>query len=163
MPVFSKVQLQQESTTRVAELNLPRTIGKQLKKMHIGMTMYELHLSFGTIRVRIAKESVVDKSRSMGILKRPARLNIIATFVPKITSWKIIECTFNQRYNSINAGIQTFNLRSGGSPIFDCAGRGDLQAVRGLIESGRASPNDVEIDGWTVLHVSPFFSFCFPR
>jgi hypothetical protein len=81
-------------------------------------------------------------------------MSIVATFLPKIISWRILECTFKQRNGSIGAGLRTFNLRPGWSPIFEYASRGDLQGVRRLIEDGLASPNDVDPDGWTVLHVS---------
>lgn len=150
-------QFQQSSTTQTAASGISRNIDRRFKKMHLGTTMYELHLSFGTIRVRFVKESVIDKLAQMEIIKRPSHLKIVATFLPKITSWRILECTFNHRYSSLDAGLQTFNLRPAWSPIFEYASRGDLQAVRRLLEDGLASPNDVDPDGWTVLHVSSLF------
>jgi hypothetical protein len=147
-------QFQQPSPTRAVGLDISKTIGKRFKKLHLGTTMYEMHLSFGTIRVRLIKESVIDQSTQMEIIQRPSHLKMVATFLPKITSWKILQCTFNQRHCSIDAGVQTFNLRPGWSPIFEYAYHGDLQGVKRLIEDGLASPNDVDPDGWTVLHVS---------
>jgi hypothetical protein len=150
-------QFQQSSTTQTAASGISRTIDRRFKKMHLGTTMYELHLSFGTIRVRFVKESVIDNLAEMEIIKRPSHLKIVATFLPKITSWRILECTFNHRYTSIDAGLQSFNLRPAWSPIFEYASRGDLQAVRRLLEDGLASPNDIDPDGWTILHVSSAF------
>jgi hypothetical protein len=157
IPRSHRNQSQQSSTTRTAASGISRTIDRRFKKMHLGTTMYELHLSFGTIRVRFVKESVIDKCAQMEIIKRPSHLKIVATFLPKITSWRILECTFNHRYSSIDAGLQTFNLRPAWSPIFEYASCGDLQAVRRLLEDGLASPNDVDPDGWTILHVSSIF------
>ena len=162
IPKPHRNQFQQSSTTQTAASGISRTIDRRFKKMHLGTTMYELHLSFGTIRVRFVKESVIDKLAQMETIKRPSHLKIIATFLPKITSWRILECTFNQRYTSIDAGLQTFNLRPAWSPIFEHASRGDLQAVRRLLEAGLASPNDVDPDGWTMLHVSSIFLGLFP-
>ncbi len=39
------------------------------------------------------------------------------------------------------------------SPIFGCIQRMDIDGVRGLLGSAEASVNDVDEDGWAVLHV----------
>jgi hypothetical protein len=160
MPTPRKGDFQQLPTTRVGELDISRTADKRFTKVKLGTTIYELRLSFGTIHVRLTKESVIDKSTQMEIIKGRSHLKIVATFLPKFTSWRILECTFNQRYNSIDAGLQTFNIRPGWSPIFDFASRGDLPSVKNLIQDGLASPNDVDPEGWTVLYVSPIFRVC---
>jgi hypothetical protein len=146
--------MKQLSVVSSAGSGLSKLIVKPFKKMHLGTTTYDLHLSFGTIRVRLVRESVAENSTKLEVIKRSWHWKIVVTFLPKSTSWRILECTFNQRYNSINAGIQTFNLRPGRSLIFDYASRGDLEGVKKLIGDGLASPNDVDPDGWTVLHVS---------
>jgi hypothetical protein len=154
-------QLEQQSTTRGASLNRPMTHVKRFRKLHLGTTLYEVQLSFGTIRVRLIMESVIDKSSHpeyTEIISRRRQRKIVATFLPKFTSWRILECSFNQRYNSIDAGFRSFNLRPGWSPIFEYSSRGDSQNVRKLIEEGLASPNDVDPKGWTVLHVRIYLS-----
>ncbi|KAE9379389.1 ankyrin [Stipitochalara longipes BDJ] len=146
---------QQPTITRIIESDMPIIVRNKFKKIHLGTKIYELHLSFGIIRIRMARESVIDGSTQrnhMSLMKRPTYWRIIATFLPKIKSWKTLECTFNRKYNSIDAGLQTFNMRPEWSPIFDCASHGDMQGMRRLIEDGLASPNDVDPDGWTVLH-----------
>jgi hypothetical protein len=152
----------QPIVTRIAGSDMPVIVRNRFKKLHLGTKMYEVHLSFGIIRIRVAKEAVIDeltqRSNTM-LMKRPTHWRVVASFLPKISSWKIIEGTFYRKYNSIDAGIQTFNIRPEWSPIFDSASRGDVQRVRRLIEDGLASPNDVDPDGWAVLHVS---SILFP-
>jgi len=153
---------QQSTFARTISTDTPTMIRNRFKKVHLGTKMYELHLSFGIIRIRMAKESVIDGSSQQShttLVKRATHWRVVATFLPKVTSWKILECTFNRKYNSIDAGIQTFNIRPEWSPIFKRASRGDMQGVRNLIADGLASPNDVDPEGWTVLHVSHIFGF----
>lgn len=60
---------------------------------------------------------------------------------------------------------QTPRRVPGTSPIFRCIKRMDIDGVRGLLGSGEASVNDVDENGWGVLHVcfqtklSIYFSF----
>jgi hypothetical protein len=139
---------------------IPTTIGNRFKKMHLGTAVYELHLSFGVIRIRMVKETVIDKCSPpthSQMIRHHKHWNIVATLLPKFTLWRVLEFSFTQRFNSIGAGLRTFNIRPGWSPIFEYSSRGDLQSVRRLVEDGLASPNDVDPDGWTVLHVSSVF------
>jgi hypothetical protein len=155
MTPYEKI-FEQKSSPLVSARDILVPMRNRFKKAHLGTKLYEVQLSFGTIRIRLVKESVIDKSSQFSdkeVIERPKHLKIVATFLPKFTSWRILECTFNQRYNSVDAGLYTFNLRPGWSPIFEYSSRGDVQNVRRLIEEGRASPNDVDPDGWTVLHV----------
>jgi hypothetical protein len=150
-------ELEQQPSPLVFTRDILIPMSNRFKKVHLGTALYEVQLSFGTIRIRLVKESIMDKFSQLPhkeIVKRPKHLKIVATFLPKFTSWRILECTLNQRYNSIDAGLQTFNLRPGWSPIFEYSNWGDVQNVMRLITEGLASLNDVDPDGWTLLHVS---------
>lgn len=143
-----------------------RTPVNRFKKLHLGTTIYEVRLSFGTFRVRLVENAVIEQSSEptrREVSKLPKHKKIIATFLPRFATWRILECTFTQRNNSVDAGLRTFNFRPGWSPVFDYASRGNLQKVRNLIEEGLASPNDVDQDGWTVLHVSLLVSSHAPQ
>ena len=94
-------------------------------------------------------------SRATGIeFSRGARQKqIIATFIPGFFKFPILEWRLTQSYNaSWKAGFQSLNLRPGWSPIFKYSALGDMQNIQRLIEAGLASPNDINTDGWTVLH-----------
>ena len=144
----------------------PMINGNRFKKLHLGTQMYELRLSFGVVRIRLVKESVIEGSSQQGhtiLMRRPTHCRVVATFLPKVTTWKVLECTFNRKYTTIDAGLQTYNVRPEWSPIFARASRGDMEGVRSLLEEGLASLNDVDPEGWTVLHVclSSFTTFFF--
>lgn len=40
------------------------------------------------------------------------------------------------------------------SLIFRLAGDGDIEGIKSLFLSGAAAPNDEDVGGWTMLHVS---------
>lgn len=130
-----------------------------LTKINLGSGIYDIFLSFGTIRIRFSTYSMrsqaVKKGDTRGFSRaKPLQRQITATFLPKFHGWPLLEWVIGHQFNSIKFGLQSFNLRPGTSRIFDSSSRGDLEAVRRLIENGLASPNDVDEEGWTPLHVS---------
>jgi hypothetical protein len=152
---------QQPIITETIDPHVPRIDSNGFKRMHLGIKTYSLHLSFGVIRIRIVREAFIENAYPPTCcekIRRPKHWKMVATFLPKFAYWKILELTFNQRYNSISAGLQTFHLRPGWSPIFEYVNHGDLQGVLNLIHNGFASPNDVDQEGWTVLHVGFVYS-----
>ncbi|KAN0093828.1 hypothetical protein V8E51_017012 [Hyaloscypha variabilis] len=58
--------------------------------------------------------------------------------------------------------MHTFNVVPDDSPIFEFCREGNLEAVRYLLGSRKASVNDMTVDGWTPLHVSstPLINMC---
>jgi hypothetical protein len=131
------------------------------RKAQLETNTYEAHLSFGIIRFKFIKSIIRDKRPPQNPPRssRRSQQNIInVTFLPCVPWFRMLQCTLSQSFGSFSISLQAHQLRPGWSPIFDFAGRGDIQSVRRLFNEGLASPNDVNSDGWTVLHVSPWFS-----
>lgn len=129
----------------------------QSTRTQLGSSTHELHLSFGVFRVRLVTYLIRGKSsQATGIelSTGSTQKQIIATFTPGFFKLPMLEWRFTRgcKY-SWTAGLQSLNLRPGWSPVFEYATIGDLQNVQRLIEEGLASPNDVDPDSWTVLHV----------
>jgi len=141
--------------TDSAEIDL-QPIGRY-KRSRFQSKFYELQLSFGVIRVKFDTYSVKNRALRAGSFGTSLRLHhkiMAATFHPTFNYCPIITWNFTRRFGALSAGFQTLNVRPGWSKIFHFAGNGEILAVQGLIEEGLASPNDVDPDGWTVLHVS---------
>ena len=136
------------------EQTLPSN-GNGCTKVLLGSTIYEIHLSFGTFRVRISTHITKFKDRplsSTDLLRKKRQQEITASFVPACCLASVFEWTISRGYCP-QMTFKSFNLRPGWSPIFKYSALGDIQRVRQLIEEGSASPNDVDEDGWTPLHV----------
>jgi len=130
---------------------------RSFKRVPLGSDTYEIHLSFGTIRVRVFTYAINDKEEGVNIMtlvKRTKNHRIVATFLPAFSKFPMLEVSFSRILNTFSAHFQCLNLRPDWSPIFEFARLGDIQSVRRLIREGQASPNDVNPDGWTLLHVS---------
>jgi hypothetical protein len=128
------------------------------RKAQLETNTYEAHLSFGIIRFKFIKSMTRDKKTPQDALRSSRRSQqkmINITFLPCVPRFKMLQCTLSQSFGSLSISLQAHQLRPGWSPIFDFAGRGNIQSVRSLFDEGLASPNDVNSDGWTVLHVSP--------
>jgi len=126
-------------------------------KVHLGSNTYELHLSFGIIRIRLLTYSFKDKihpGRNVGSGRWPKHSQVIATFLPGFTQLPMLEWTISRMFNSLKVGLQICNVIPAWSPIFEFTKSGDLVNVRKLMDEGLASPNDVDEEGLTVLHVS---------
>jgi hypothetical protein len=135
----------------------------RLTKTNLGSSTYELYLSFGTLRIRLLTYAVASKRQKDGARKslivKPNYRQTLITFIPNSNKCPMLEWTFGHQFNSIKAGLQSFNLRPGWSAISEFCSSGDLESVLKLIEEGHASPYDIDPDGWTPLHVSlPFIS-----
>jgi hypothetical protein len=132
-----------------------RTASRQIQ---LETNTYEARLSFGVIRFKVLKSMARDTKLSpnpLGNNRRSRQKVINVTFLPCAPWLKMLECTLSQSFGSCSIALQAHCVRPGWSPIFELAGRGDIQSVRRLFNEGLASPNDVNSDGWTVLHVSP--------
>jgi hypothetical protein len=122
----------------------------------LGSTTYEIRMSFGTFRVRMSTH--ITKSKDIHLstpdlihMKRQQQISV--SFIPGCFLSSVFEWTLSRGYCP-QMTVKYFNLRPGWSPIFKYSAQGDLGKVRQLIEDGLASPNDVDEDGWTPLHVS---------
>ena len=132
-----------------------------LTKTNLGSSTYELHLSFGTLRIRLLNYAAALKRQEHGartsMIVKPTHSQILISFVPNFSQFSVLEWSFSRQFQVIKAALQCFNLRPGWSPIFEFCKKGDIRNVRRLIEEGLASPNDVDPDGWTPLHVRSSF------
>jgi len=147
-----------------------RSNNVDFRKCSLTSTSYEFRLSFGTIRIRDSIHSTQPKigqrmARS-DVDKSKLHRRITASFVPSYFLPSMLECTLRRDYSPWSFCFKTFNLRPDGSPIFEYCIIGNNTGVQKLIANGLASPNDVNSEGMTPLHVnskSPFtiwrFSF----
>lgn len=125
-------------------------------KVFLGSTIYEIHLSFGTICIRISSHIIKSKDIKLSsddLVHRRRQQDISASFIPdcflsSVFKWNLTRGHYSQMT------LKCFNLRPGWSPIFRHSAQGDINKVRELIEGGKASPYDMDEDGWTPLHVS---------
>ena len=127
-------------------------------KVFLGSTVYEIQLSFGSFYVRISSHVNKPKdslSNVTDLIRRKRQQQITVSFVPSCFVSSIFELTLS-RGHCPQMSLKCFNLRPGWSPIFKYCDQGELYKVQELIEDGLASPNDVDEDGWTPLHVSSF-------
>jgi hypothetical protein len=133
----------------------------RLRKTNVRSSTYELQLSFGTLRIRLLNYAAALKRQEHGartsMIVKPTHSQILISFVPNFSQFSVLEWSFSRQFQVIKAALQCFNLRPGWSPIFEFCKKGDIRNVRRLIEEGLASPNDVDPDGWTPLHVRSSF------
>ncbi|KAH7360434.1 ankyrin repeat-containing domain protein [Rhexocercosporidium sp. MPI-PUGE-AT-0058] len=116
---------------------------------------YKLRLSFATIRVKFLAHAMSENSHGKAkrmLARKQKQYTLVASFSPNICHGPVMEWTFKHSYNSIGFGLRTFNPRPIWSPIFESAAYGDIEKVRELILEGKASPYDVDPNGWTALH-----------
>lgn len=59
--------------------------------------------------------------------------------------------------------LRTYNVVPTNSPLFNACIYGDLEHVKNLLASGKASPFDVDDLGWTALHVRTSHSYTCQR
>lgn len=125
-------------------------------KISVGSAVYEFDLSFGTIRVQFANHVAKPKRASDSVhnqlIARRLHRQIAASFVPRYFLSSIFHLTVSMSF-SRKITFATFNLRPGWSPIFKYCITGDIIGLQGLINTGLASPNDVDSEGLTALHV----------
>jgi Ankyrin repeats (many copies) len=144
-------------------LVLQQAVGNSYKlmKTNLRSSTYELRLSFGTLRIRLLDYAATLKHREYGartsMVVKPTHSQILISFLPNFSQFSVLEWSFSRQFQGIKAALQSFNLRPGWSPIFEFCMKGDIRNVRRLIEEGLASPNDVDPDGWTPVHVRSSF------
>lgn len=118
---------------------------------------------FGSITVRTEtfKENIADDPESeedpsgwKGFLRiRPA------LWLIRLGLRRGLEITFQKSVQGWQHGLKTFGLIPHNSDIFECCLNGDIDGVKALLSSGRASVWDCDSEGYTPLHVSLFLIF----
>jgi hypothetical protein len=133
----------------------------RLTKTNLRSSTYELQLSFGAFRIRFLTYAAASNRQKDGVrtsmIVKPTHSQMLISFLPNFSQLSVLEWTFSRQFHSIKAALQCFNIRPGWSPIFEFCKKGYIEKVRRLIEKGLASPNDVDPDGWTPLHVRSSF------
>ncbi|KAH6720115.1 hypothetical protein BKA61DRAFT_230000 [Leptodontidium sp. MPI-SDFR-AT-0119] len=117
--------------------------------------IFELQLSLGTLRIRLVKDTEERRTRSTSNLDletSSGKYLLTVTFLPYKVLSSVLEFALGYQYNALRTSFQTFNLRPSSSPIFELCSIGDTKSVHMLIMDGKASPHDVDPDGWTPLH-----------
>jgi hypothetical protein len=123
----------------------------------LGCKTHEIVLSFGTFRIRVVdyiRKRKDQKTFEFRLLqkRRHKRIDmslILSELLPWVPDWK-----FTMGFPSWKVSFQSLNLRPDGSRIFLYCHRGDILGVQRLLDEGLASPNDVDEEGMTALHVS---------
>jgi hypothetical protein len=145
----------------IKQLQAPQKYSKDgfgFKKSHLSSNTYQLPLRFGTIRIRMINQTMKLKTsdtRLTELCKKLLHKHITASFIPSFCSLPILECSFSRGYSPWNASFRTLNVRPDWSPIFKYCTLGDIPGVQGLLARDLASPNDVDQEGLTALHVRP--------
>ncbi|KAF4635034.1 hypothetical protein G7Y89_g3062 [Cudoniella acicularis] len=128
----------------------------KLTSARIRSHTYDLRLSFGVIRCKSLTNITKEKFSKSGItgINRGLRHKIVkAYFLPNFSRFPfVLIWTIQNHCGSFSSGLQALHIRPHWSPIFEFAAKGDIQNVKILFEEDQASPNDVDPDGWTVLH-----------
>ena len=124
------------------------------KKVSLSSRVFEIPLSFGKFRVRISTHVVKPRgpTSEVSLIQRLRQQQITTTFIPAGLLSSVLEWTFSRGYCP-QATFKIFHLRPSGSEVFRCTALGHVNKLRLMIEEGAASPNDVDEDGWTLLHV----------
>ena len=62
-----------------------------------------------------------------------------------------------QRAPNVNYSLRPFEWFNKDSDICKACVRGDLQTMQQLCNNGNATPYDINVDGWMLLHVCCIF------
>ena len=153
--------IDRRSITKTTQYNVNEYKSRTKSNLRLGHVpifsrTFELRFSLGTFRIRFVTPTCRDRTlfaRRIDLRQKPRVYQLTLTFLPCMVLSTVLNFTLGCQYNSLRAGIQTFNLRPTTTPIFESCSLGDIDNVRMLIMQGKASPQDVDPDGWTLLHV----------
>ena len=91
---------------------------------------YELHLSFGTLRLRIVTYSLDeswDSSRNNRLTRKRMYPEFMTSFIPRIDQLPMLHWTVSRIHSCLELGLQTFNTRPSWSLIFKLSTHGDIE------------------------------------
>lgn len=106
-----------------------------------------------------AVDPLLGERGSSGVVRRPARSHPKARQPARYLRMRLPFMSTMWQFSATQApcgwdfGLRSFTIIPESSPIFRACERGDLAAVRGLLNEGEASVHDQDKFGWTPLHV----------